>query len=151
MHWNKSTRFALYAAVEMAQAGEGLVTAAEVATKYNVSVNHLAKVLQQLSRVGLADAVRGAKGGYRLACNPRELRLAEIIGVFERSLVPEQQGCVLRDSASACQQHAGCRVRRIFEELEEQAYFTLQSITLATLAGLPDRSHGAVPRSDGEG
>jgi hypothetical protein len=31
MKWNKSTRFALYAALEMARGGDGLVTASAVA------------------------------------------------------------------------------------------------------------------------
>ena len=65
--WNKSTRLALYAALEMAQAQGQLVSVASVAAKYGISSHHLSKVLQQLARAGIAHAVIGVGGGYRLA------------------------------------------------------------------------------------
>ena len=50
----KSTRYSLYAAAEMAMAGEGLVTVAAVAKRYGIPEGALAKVFQQLVRSGLA-------------------------------------------------------------------------------------------------
>jgi Rrf2 family iron-sulfur cluster assembly transcriptional regulator len=64
----KSTRYALYAAMEMARSGEGAqVTAAEVAERYAVPGTVLAKIFQQLARGGLAVSTRGTGGGYQLA------------------------------------------------------------------------------------
>lgn len=62
MKWNKSTRLAIYAAMEIARAGDNLVTVVEVANKYQISSNHLAKVFQTLARAGLVEAVRGVGG-----------------------------------------------------------------------------------------
>lgn len=135
MKWNKSTRFALYAGLEMARSGGSLVTAGDIAEKYGISANHLAKVLQQLSRAGIVVAVRGVGGGYRLARSPREITLLDIAEIFEGSL--DISACVLSDESEPCGQASACRVKRVFDEIEQQAYFTLKSVRLATLAGLP--------------
>ncbi len=133
MKWNKSTRFALYAALEMARGGDDLVTTTAVAEKYNISANHLAKVLQQMARSGLAIAARGVGGGYRLARNPKEISLYDIVEIFEGS--QDFESCVLADDSSPCARPGACSVKRVFDEIEQQAYFTLKSIRLSTLAG----------------
>ena len=74
----KSTRYALYAAAEMAMAGEGLVTVAAVAKRYGIPEGALAKVFQQLVRSGLATGTRGIGGGYRLARPPAKITVLDI-------------------------------------------------------------------------
>ena len=51
----------------MARAGGKVTTVAAVAAKYGIPEGALAKVFQQLVRVGLATGMRGVGGGYRLA------------------------------------------------------------------------------------
>ncbi|HET6278127.1 MAG TPA: Rrf2 family transcriptional regulator [Candidatus Polarisedimenticolia bacterium] len=135
MKWNKSTRFALYAALEMARGGEGRVTASSVAAKYRISSHHLAKVLQQMVRSGLAAAVRGVGGGYRLARSPKEITLYDIVEVFEGA--QDLERCMLTDSSTPCAHPNACSVKKVFDEIEQQAYFTLKSIRLSTLAASP--------------
>lgn len=132
MKWNKSTRFSLYAAMEMAHAGDGLVTAAGVAAKYRVSTHHMAKVLQQMARAGLVTAVRGVGGGYRLAKSPKDIALLDIVEIFEGPVDLER--CLLTDSPDPCRMTQLCRLKRVFDEIEQQAFFTLKSIRLSTLA-----------------
>ena len=48
-------------------------TAAEVAALYGVSGNHMAKVVNLLSRLGYIRSVRGAGGGIEWGPDPREL------------------------------------------------------------------------------
>lgn len=122
MKWNKSTRFALYAAMEMARAGDALVTIESIAGRFEISAHHLSKVLQQLVRSGLAEAVRGVGGGYRLVKEPREITLLDIVEIFEGRLDPGRPGHPDED-----------RLQRVFDEIEEQAYFTLKSTRLSTL------------------
>jgi Rrf2 family protein len=136
MKWNISTRLALYAALEMARAGNALVSAAEIAAKYQVSANHLAKVLQNLARVGLVEAVRGVGGGYRLTRPPGEIRLFDIAQIFEGPL--ELDHCPMSDADCPCPHVHTCRVKRIFAEIVQQALNTLKSVTVAALAGLPE-------------
>ncbi|MBX6370252.1 MAG: Rrf2 family transcriptional regulator, partial [Rhodospirillales bacterium] len=65
MRLQKATRFGLYAVLELALDPTRQLSAAEIAAKYGISSNHLAKVLRDLGRAGLVDSVRGAGGGYR--------------------------------------------------------------------------------------
>ena len=65
MKLQKATQFALYAAIELALEPERQLSAAEIAQKYGISLNHLAKVLRDLGRAGLVESVRGVGGGCR--------------------------------------------------------------------------------------
>ncbi len=73
----------LYATLELAAHREGQVSAGEIAAKYGISLNHLAKVLRALVRAKLIESVRGAAGGYRFCGNPKRVTLLDIIELFE--------------------------------------------------------------------
>lgn len=81
----KATRYALYAAAEMAAAGEDVVTVGEVASRYKVPFNALAKTFQRLVRGRIAAGTRGVGGGYRLAKDAATISVLDVIEVFERS------------------------------------------------------------------
>ena len=83
MNLNKSTRYALHAALEMTLADGQPVTAARVAARYEIPENVVAKVLQQLVRSGIARASRGVGGGYRLAREPSDVTVQDVIDLFE--------------------------------------------------------------------
>jgi Rrf2 family protein len=129
---NKSTRYALYAAMEMARAGDRTVTVAQVARAYRIPAGALAKVFQQLVRSGVAIGTRGIGGGYRLARPPARLTILDLISIYEP---PRPAGrCVLADRADrACDDVPSCRLRRLFDEVDEATRSTLQSVTLETL------------------
>ena len=86
-------------------------------------------------RSGLAAAVRGVGGGYRLARSPREITLYDIVEIFEGS--QDLERCMLTDSSASCAHPNACSVKKVFDEIEQQAYFTLKSIRLSTLAAPP--------------
>lgn len=135
MTFKKSTRYALYAALEMARAGaDDPVTVNRVAERYSISTAVLAKIFQQLVRAGLAESTRGVRGGYRLAGKPSELTVLGVIDAFESPRAPERCLLAERDS-EGCADFTACRVRRLFEEVDETARCTYASVTLETLAG----------------
>lgn len=127
----KSTRYALYAAAEMAMAGDGLVTVAAVAKRYGIPEGALAKVFQQLVRSGLASGTRGIGGGYRLARPASKVTVLEVLHVFERPRAPG--GCLLHDGQGQCPQASACRLHWLFSEVDELVRSTYESVTLATL------------------
>ncbi|MFQ5628295.1 MAG: RrF2 family transcriptional regulator [bacterium] len=128
---NKSTRFALYAVVELSRNQESLYTAKHIAEKYHVSEHHVAKVLQQLVRAGLIRSIRGINGGFQIARNPKEITMFEVVQIFEPQ-TPETR-CLLLDQAATCDHLDACRIGDVFEEIREQTNYTLKSISIATL------------------
>lgn len=83
MRLQKATRCALYAVAELAGAPGRSASAGEIAAKYGLSLNHLAKVMTQLSHSGLIAAARGAGGGYRFIGDAHRTTLMDVITLFE--------------------------------------------------------------------
>lgn len=134
MNLNKSTRYALYAAMEMAKTWlAGPVTAAQMAERYRVPENALAKSLQQLVRARLATGTRGAGGGYQLARSPAETTVLDVMTALEPIREPRQ--CLLADGPGECEHYPDCRLRRLFDEVDQMARATFASTTLETLVG----------------
>ncbi len=128
----KSTRYALYAAAEMALAGDAPTTVAAVAERYGIPEGALAKAFQQLVRAGIASGTRGIGGGYRLTRSASKITVLDVIRVFERRR--EIQGCLLHDRpGQLCPRATACGVQWLFTEVDELVRSTYESVTLQTL------------------
>ena len=128
MKLQKATLFALLAVLELAREPGRQISATEIADRYGISANHLAKVLRDLGRAGLVEAVRGAGGGYRFSGNAKRTSLYDVIDLFgdivtDASEIPGPAGTT--EIAQA--------LGRVLREVDEIAVATLKSITLATL------------------
>ncbi len=128
----RSTRYAIYAATEMALAGEGPVTVGDVARRYGIPEGALAKVFQQLVRGGVAVGTRGIGGGYRLARPASKITVLDVMKVFQR---PRPLGaCVLHDRpGQPCPAASACNLQWLFDEVDELVRCTYESVTLKTL------------------
>ena len=131
----KASKLALYALTEMALRPGELVSANAIATRFGVSENHIAKVLQQLARASLVESVRGAAGGYQLAKPATEVTMAEVVHCIEGPLSTDPcEDCPFRAEGSECADHATCSVHNLLNELSTHVSYTLESVTIATLA-----------------
>ncbi len=128
---NKSTRYALYCIVELSTTPDDIMSAGQIAEKYTISEHHVAKVLQQLVRARLVRSIRGIKGGFQIAGNPKEMTMLDIINVFEPT--HPENSCLLLDIDQTCHLQNACRIGEVFNEIQEQAIHTFQSISIATL------------------
>jgi Rrf2 family protein len=128
MKLQKATLFALFSVLELARDPERQMSAAEIAEAYGISVNHLAKVLRELGRAGLVEAVRGVGGGYRFCGNAKRTSLYDVIDLF---------GDIVTDASEIPGPASGTEVAqalgRVLTEVDEIAVATLKSISLATL------------------
>ena len=132
MTLNKSARYALYAALEMALAGSRPVTVAGVAVDYGIPPTALAKVLQQLVRSGIATGSRGVGGGYRLARAAAKISVLDVVSTFDPPRAAGQ--CVAHETSSTCARQDACSVRGLFDEVDELVRCTFASVTIETLA-----------------
>lgn len=138
MNFSKSARYALYAALEMARA-DGPVTVGSVAAGYRIPEGALAKVLQNMVRAGIAQGVRGIGGGYLLARPASNVSVLDVLEVFDP---PRSKGdCLL--SSDHCSGEIECRLRSLFDEVDEMARCTFASVTLDTLVRPPALAEGA--------
>jgi len=150
MNLSKSTRYALYAAMEMALAGDEPVTVTGVAERYGIPEGGLSKVFQQLVRSGIAIGTRGIGGGYRLARPPSTITVQDVIRVLEAER--EEGRCLLADRyTKPCVDFPTCRLRRLFDEVDELVRSTFESISLETLARGPSLRASGDPVSANAG
>ena len=134
MRLQKATRLALYAILELASHPDSHLSAAEIAEKYRISLNHVAKVLGSLRRARLVEASRGVGGGFRFHGNPKRITLMEIIQQFE-NIDPITSGEHEPGDAT----EFGVSLRRVLEEIEDSTRSTFSSITLDTMIKLTRR------------
>ncbi|QDT92487.1 RrF2 family transcriptional regulator [Gimesia algae] len=102
-------------------------TVTDVATLFSISSHHVAKVVNQLSRLGYIRSVRGMGGGIELAIPLEEIRLGEVIERFEGNLhllecVGTQNVCVIQPF---------CKLKGVLAEAERIQLDYLNSVTLA--------------------
>ena len=62
---------------------DGVLSAASLAEYHGVSTSYLQKHLQALSKAGILNTVPGPKGGYRLAREPGNITLLDIVMAVE--------------------------------------------------------------------
>jgi Rrf2 family protein len=133
MTLSKSSRYALYAAIEMAMADGRPVTVADVAGPHGIPPTALAKVFQQLTRAGLAVGTRGVGGGYRLARPRTAITVLDIVSVFDPLREPGRDLLHTRTDSTPAAHPPTEPLRRLFDEVDEGIRATLASVTLDTL------------------
>lgn len=111
-----------------------LATIPEVAAAYKVSENHLMKVVHQLALSGVIESVRGKGGGIRLALQPKDIRLGQILRSSESSAAIVE--CLSEDGGACCIAPA-CKLKGVLERAFESLYAKLDETTLADLVVAP--------------
>lgn len=85
----------------------GNSTTDEIAAYFQISSAHLGRVIRRLQTLGLVKAVRGRKGGVRMARDPQLLTVAEVISILESNPTPLLREC------NASTEQDGCRLEAV--------------------------------------
>lgn len=126
--------YTLRVLIYLASERDGLATIPEIAAAYQISNNHLMKVVHQLSRAGVIESVRGKGGGIRLAKAPDEIRLGQLIRASEGAAPIVE---CLAGTAATCKIAAACRLAGVLVSAFEVFYSKLDEYTLADLVQRP--------------
>jgi Rrf2 family iron-sulfur cluster assembly transcriptional regulator len=127
-----TSEYALRALVVLAGEHEGAsMQARELARVTEISPSYLYKILASLRRSGLLAGVRGSRGGYSLARNPEEMRLIDVISLFED--VRPKGACLLSDSR-ICDDENPCGAHQHWKLVQQTYHEFLESRTIADLA-----------------
>lgn len=113
--------------------GDGPVPVSEIAAALGAPQNYLSKTLHHLGTVGVLRSVRGARGGYSLAADGAEIRLATIVEPF---LVRSEHRCIM--GRPHCDENAPCGAHSRWNAIRHSARAFFTDLTVADLlAGEP--------------
>ena len=109
--------------------GKGPVSLRELSKRQSVSMKYMEQIIALLKASGLIRSARGARGGYVLAKEPREISLHDIVQAVEgsRSLVD----CL--DDETLCDRAKECVTYEIWHDVQRAVYKILDSTTLADM------------------
>ena len=129
-HTDYAIRVLMFAASRWGRDGpEALSSIREIAEAYGISENHLMKVVNRLAQEGLLYTQRGRHGGLRLARDPRETRLGEVVRLIEDDMALVE--CF--GPGSTCPLTAGCHLAGALNEARQAFVDSLDGHTLADL------------------
>lgn len=122
-------RYAVMAMADLASDGSGKpIALAEIADRQEISLSYLEQLFGKLRKGGLVKSVRGPGGGYLLARSPEEMRIADIILAVDEPIKATR--CTPGLPHGCQSDHSRCLTHDLWEELGNQIYLYLSSITL---------------------
>ncbi len=126
-------RYAVMAMVDLATQTDGKpIALADVADRQEISLSYLEQLFGRLRRGQLVKSVRGPGGGYLLARDATEIRVADVIMAVDE---PIKATRCTPGSPSGCQgRQQRCLTHDLWEELGNQIYLFLSSVSLADVA-----------------
>lgn len=123
-------RYAVMAMADLALNSKGKPTSlADVAERQDISLSYLEQLFGKLRKGGLVKSVRGPGGGYLLSRAAKELRIADIILAVDEPIKTTR--CKPGSPEGCHQDKSRCITHDLWEELGNQIYLFLSSVTLA--------------------
>ncbi len=122
-------RFAVTAMLDLAlqEAGKP-VTLAGVSERQSISLSYLEQLFSRLRRNGLVKSVRGPGGGYRLAREPHEISVSQIISAVDELIDATQCG-----GQENCRDERRCMTHDLWASLNTKILNYLSGVSLADL------------------
>jgi len=131
---SKKADYALMAMKHLAMRPDtASASAREIAEQYDIPIELMAKVLQQLARRRLLTSHQGTRGGYRLARASSAISVADIIQAIDGPLTVT----ACSTEAENCGQYAKCSVRDPLWRIKDRIVLALSTCSLQEIATDP--------------
>ncbi len=118
------------AMVDLAAHNDGRpIALAEVAERQEISLSYLEQLFAKIRKGGLVKSVRGPGGGYLLSRDANELRVSDIILAVDEPMRATR--CTPGSPAGCTSDRSRCLTHDLWEELGNQIYLYLSSVSLA--------------------
>lgn len=121
------TDFSLRTLIYLGINPERVVSINEIAEAYDISRNHLLKVVNGLIEQGLIQTFRGKTGGMQLAKAPGKINVGEVVKYMEGS------NPIIDCQEPYCKILPACTLKRALHEANQSFYNTLKTYTLEDL------------------
>ncbi len=130
MQINITTDYAIRIVYYLAKT-ERITTSIEIAEEMSIPANYVPNIVKKLRSKDLIDAVFGPKGGYRLAKDPKEITLLDVIGTMEGSI--RLNRCLEDDHFCSRNGVGTCPVHEVYKEAQLALEKVFQSKSIADL------------------
>ncbi len=134
MQLTQYSDYALRTLIYLAIATES-ATITEIAEQYNISRNHLVKVVHNLGKLGYVTTIRGRNGGLRLAHPPETINIGDVVRRTEPNFTIVE--CFDRES-NRCIISPSCRLKGVLNEAFRAFTDVLDQYTLADMTANGD-------------
>ena len=122
-------RYAMVALADLATARDGELTSlTEISRRQDISLPYLEQLFVKLRRAGLVESARGPGGGYRLAREPKDIRVSEVLEAVDETVSAMHTGAGVSGGLSGSK--AQSLTNRLWESLSAQVYVFLHQTTL---------------------
>ena len=138
MKFSKKSEYGLRALLELTRAyGSTTLQRQDIAVRQHIPIEFLEQILLALKRAGLLSSKRGAKGGYSLIKQPKEISLGHVIRILDGPLAPI--GCVSKTAYQKCSdcpyaRRDHCPVQQVMGSVRDAIANILDNYTLADFA-----------------
>lgn len=99
----------------------------DISERQGISIKYLEKLVSVLNKAGYIQSSRGNNGGYKLAKEPKEYKVGEILRIAEGSLKPLD--CIDQE----CERREKCRTYTFWQGLDKVIEEYVDSKTLEDL------------------
>lgn len=134
MKLSSFTDYALRVLIFLATDATRRATIAEIAQAFQISENHLIKVVHLLGQKGWVSTVRGKGGGLSLARPAKDVVVGQVVRDTEGAALPAE--CFNSDGGRCCIAPV-CQLRDVLGEAVDAFYQVLDAYTVADLVQKP--------------
>ena len=123
-------RYALRVMIDLALNNNGkYISLKDIAERQEISNKYLEQIISLLNKAGYLETARGNTGGYKLAKEPKEYTVGNILRATEGDLAPIY--CLTEDGE--CNRQKGCKTYSFWKGLDDVINKYIDSRTLQDL------------------
>ncbi|MCB1143737.1 MAG: Rrf2 family transcriptional regulator [Leptospiraceae bacterium] len=112
MQLNKYTDYSFRVMILLGADQEKLFTVNELSGLYDISKNHLVKVVHRLGKLGYIKTIPGKNGGIRLGMKPKDIKVLDVMKAMESNFFIAE--CF--QSADLCRIAPVCNLKNVLYE-----------------------------------
>lgn len=132
-------RYAVRVMVDLALHNTGeYISLKEIAGRQDITVKYLEQIIGMLNRAGFLHSLRGNNGGYKLAHDPEDIKIGEILRITEGDLTLTP---CLEAGGMECEKSSECVAMSFWTGLDKVIAEYVDSFTVADLMAQSQEYH----------
>ena len=125
--------------LEYLSAYDSPVSLKDISARQGINLTYLEQLFRKLRIAGIVRSIRGRKGGYVYATNPKNITIKKIMEAVEENL--DSTNC---SGASTCHFGNKCNSHKLWDDLNNVVDNFLSEISIIDLVEKPKRPHIAL-------